>query len=230
MGEAGTSYDLSLARKIPDAWWTVLVVDPVALRLLPALVPRRRITPDGLSLASLALAALAGGAFLGHWWVVGAVLFELHFLLDCLDGKLARLRGTQNPRGGFLDLACDLVGTSWCLAAVGVAAFDGHRPALSLLPVTLYVVYTWSTVHRSKAGALDPERARSGRTGWRADHGLVATPYGVEAETLVLFLLPLTGSERLLRWGLLLAGAFYVLATARNLRATFRAMPKMARD
>jgi hypothetical protein len=59
---------------------------------------------------------------------------------------------------------------------------------------------------------------------------MVATPYGVEAETLVLFLLPLTGSERLLRWGLLLVGAFYVLATARNLRATFRTMPKMARE
>jgi phosphatidylglycerophosphate synthase len=220
---------MAAARKSPDAWWTVLVIDPVALRLLPLLVPRSRVTPDGLSLASLLLALLAGAAFLTEHWVVGAVLFELHFLLDCLDGKLARLRGVQSPRGGFLDLACDLVGTAWCFAAVGHSAFGAtSTPTAALLTAMLYVAYTWSTVHRSKAGAMGEQDAggRGPAAAWLARHRMVPMPYGVEAETLVLFLLPLTGSAQLLRAGLLLASAFFVLATARNLRATYRSLPQ----
>ena len=226
-GESSRGYDLDVARKHPDAWWTVLVIDPIALRILPSLVPRRRITPDGLSVSSLLLALLAGAAFLTDHLVVGALLFELHFLLDCLDGKLARLRGLQSPRGGFLDLACDLVGTSWCFAALGHTVLeDSSVPTLALLPVTLYVVYTWSTLHRSKAGAMTETGTPRGRvTTWLAAHRMTPVPYGVEVETLVLFLLPLTGSEALLRAGLAVAAAFFALAAARNLRATYRRLP-----
>ena len=225
MTTQGSGIDLDRARKRPDAWWTVLVVDPVALRILPALVHRRAVTPDRLSITSLVLALCAGTAFLDQRYVLGAVLFELHFLLDCLDGKLARVRGTQSPRGGFLDVASDLVGTTYCLAAIGVSAFADEQAALSLLPAVLYAVYTCSTLQRGRYGGLSPEgRPRSG-PGWLARRGMVATPYGVEAETLALFLLPLVGSESLLRAGLLLTAAFYVLATARNLVATYRALP-----
>jgi phosphatidylglycerophosphate synthase len=214
---------MARARKRPDAWWTVAVVDPVALRILPRIVDRPRITPDGLSLASLVLALLAGVAFLQDAFVVGAVLFELHFLLDCLDGKLARVRGTQNPRGGFVDLACDLVGTGWCFATLGHSAYaDTAHPTLALLPAVLFVAYTWSTLYRSRAGALTVKLPREG--GWLARHGFGRTPYGVEVEALTLFLVPLTTREDWVRLALYLATAFYVAAMARNLRATYRAL------
>jgi phosphatidylglycerophosphate synthase len=215
------------AAKDPDAWWTVLVVDPVALRVLPHLVDRRRVTPDGLSLASLAFALAAGVGFLNGWWVAGAVLFELHFVLDCLDGKLARVRGTQNPRGGFVDLACDLVGTSWCFATLGVASFAGtERATLALLPALGHVAYTWSTVWRSRAGGLDADRPRAGgRVGrFLAARRMVPLPYGVEVENVVLFVLPLLGREDLVRAALLLATGFFVVAGGRNVRATYRAL------
>jgi phosphatidylglycerophosphate synthase len=220
-------YDLDRARKYPDAWWTVLVVDPVALRVLPLIVARRRITPDGISIASLLLALLAGGAFLQGWFVAGAVLFELHFLLDCIDGKLARVRGTQNPRGGFLDLACDLVGTAFCFAAVGYAAFEHTSHAgLALLAAVGHVTYTWSTVSRSKAGALEPDRVRVTGTQPRR---MNPTPYGVDVEALTLFVLPLTTREEWMRWGLWLAVAFFAVATLRNLRATYARLGPVAR-
>jgi phosphatidylglycerophosphate synthase len=224
--QARPALDLTRARKDPDAWWTVLVIDPLAMRLLPLLVPWRAVTPNGLSLGSLAFAAVAGAAFLdGRFWL-GALLFELHFLLDCLDGKLARLRGIQSPRGGFLDLACDLFGTAWCFGALGVVALEHTRvPTLALLPAALYVVYTWSTLHRAQGGTLGLKRARSGVTGWLASHRMGPLPYGVEVEALTLFLLPLTGHLTTIRTGLGVAAAFFLVAALRNVRATFRGMP-----
>ena len=226
-GRRGEPIDRELALKSPDAWWTVLVIDPLALRVLPMLVPRRRITPDALSVVSFVLALAAGAGFLLGWYIAAAVVFEVAFFIDCLDGKVARLRHTQNPRGGFLDLACDLLGTGWCLAALGHSVVgDTAHPTLALLPALLYVVYTWSTLHRSRAGALAPGRPRTGTAGWFTSRRLVTTPYGVEAETLALFLLPLTTNPTAMRVGLTMAAAFYALAALRNLRQTYRSTPR----
>ena len=215
-----TDIDLSRAKKYPDAWWTVVAVDPLAMRLLPHLVHRPRVTPNRLSVLSLGFAVLSSVAFLADSLAAAAVLFELRFFTDCLDGKLARVRGTSSERGAWVDNACDLLGTSACFAAAGYTAFEGTSLAgAALLAALLDVVYTWSTLHRSKAGALAPDRPRgaSGAVGRR----FAPVPYGVDVEALTLFLLPLTGRHDLMRAGLWLACAFFVLATLRNLRATY---------
>jgi phosphatidylglycerophosphate synthase len=225
-GGRALAIDRRLALKSPDAWWTVLVVDPIALRILPALVPRQRITPDRLSVLSGLLSILAGFGFLAGWYLPAGIVFEVAFVIDCLDGKLARLRHIQNPRGGFLDLACDLIGTGWCYAALGASVFRHTQwSVIALLPALLYTTYTWSTLHRSRAGGLDPGRPRRGIAGWMVTHRLVTTPYGVEVETLSLFILPLTGCSPAMRIGLVIGGAFYALATLRNLKATYRVTP-----
>lgn len=224
--DRSAAIDRALALKSPDAWWTVLVVDPIALRILPALVPRQRITPDRLSVLSGLLSLLAGAGFLAGWYVPAAIVFEVAFVVDCLDGKLARLRHTPSPRGGFLDLACDLLGTGWCYAALGVSVFrHTDRAVIALLPALLYTAYTWSTLHRSRAGGLNPGRPRRGFAARMVARRLVTTPYGVEVETLTLFLLPLTATGSVMRVGLMIAGGFYVLATLRNLRATYQITP-----
>lgn len=214
--------DLSRAKKYPDAWWTVVAVDPLAMRVLPHLVHRPRVTPNRLSVLSLGFAVLAAAAFLADQFVLGAVLFELRFFTDCLDGKLARVRGTSSARGAYVDNICDLLGTAACFAACGYAAFEGTAYAgAALLAALLDVVYTWSTLHRSKAGALEPDRPRgsAGQVGRR----FAPVPYGVDVEALTLFLLPLTTRHDVVRAGLWLAVCFFVVATLRNLRFTYRA-------
>lgn len=226
MTQRPTDVDVSRARKDPDAWWTVLAIDPVAVRVLPWLAARPVVTPDRLSLASLVVALAAGACFLDERFVLGPVLFELHFLLDCLDGKLARVRGTSSPRGGFLDVACDLLGTTWCFGALGVAVFEGTSTAyLALVAAVAHVAYTWSTATRSGAGAIDRQRERTGLAGALRRRRMVSAPGGVETETGVLFLLPLLGREDVLRVALVAAAVFLALLGARNTRATYRALP-----
>jgi phosphatidylglycerophosphate synthase len=215
--------DLSRAKKYPDAWWTVVAIDPLAMKVLPHLVHRPKVTPNRISLVSFVFAVLAALAFLDERLILGAVLFELRFFTDCLDGKLARIRGTSSERGAFIDNTCDLIGTAACFGAVGYVAFaDTSYAGIGLLTALLHVTYTWSTLQRSRLGALDPDRPRAG--GRQVGRRFAPVPYGVDVEALTLFLLPLTTSMTLIRAGMWLAIAFFVLATLRNLRITFTSL------
>jgi phosphatidylglycerophosphate synthase len=225
-----TDVDLARAAKPVDAWWTVLVVDRLVLPILPRIVRNRRITPDNVTAVGLALAVGAAVAFAKGALVVGAVAFELHFFLDCIDGKLARVRRTQNPRGAFLDLGSDLVATSACYGGLGYAALSTSSvPYLAFAPAVLYVVYTWSTLYRRAVAAPGPavtSKAEPSRyRAFMARHRLSPAPYGVELESGLFFVLPLLGSHWALRGGLVCASAFYFVAASRNARATARALP-----
>lgn len=109
-----------------DAWWTVLLVDPLASRLvrLTAAVPW--ITPTRLTVVAFLLGLAAAGSFLQAttgWLLVGAALYHLGFVLDCMDGKIARLRGTGSMLGSWLDFLLDRVRVFVCV----VALFGGMR-------------------------------------------------------------------------------------------------------
>ena len=89
--------------KPKDAWWTVLLVDPVAGPLVRLVAPYRWITPDLLTIVAtiIGIASTVCFALGGRWWIVaGALLFHLSFIVDCMDGKIARLNGTGSLFGG----------------------------------------------------------------------------------------------------------------------------------
>src|SRR3954468_368809 len=83
--------------KARDAWWTVALVDPLASRLVRLLAPWRPVTPHPLTPAAFGVGVGAAACFWQQaygWLVAGAVLFHLSFVIDCMDGKIARLNGT----------------------------------------------------------------------------------------------------------------------------------------
>jgi hypothetical protein len=91
---------VSLTMKARDAWWTVVVIDPIAGTLVRLVSPVRRVTPNLLTLVSAVVAAGAVAAFAVGWLVVGALLFQASFVIDCMDGKLASLREQFGRYGG----------------------------------------------------------------------------------------------------------------------------------
>src|SRR3954469_3903110 len=93
-----------------DAWWTVWLVDPLASRLVWLVAPWRWVTPNRLTTAAFLIglgsaAALWQGTY--GWLLLGALLFHLSFVLDCMDGKIARLNGTGSVFGAWLDYVFD---------------------------------------------------------------------------------------------------------------------------
>ena len=111
------------AKKL-DYWWTVLAVDPVALRLVRLFSARGWPTPDQTTVVSLVLGLLVGPAYgLGTRLALigGAALFYVSFVFDCVDGKLARALGTSSPRGQALDRLAD--GARRGSASLGLALY-----------------------------------------------------------------------------------------------------------
>ncbi|MBB2942455.1 hypothetical protein FB565_002168 [Actinoplanes lutulentus] len=100
-----------------DAWWTVLLVDPLASRLVRLVAPYRWITPNVLTLFAtvLGVGAMVGFAIGDRWALAaGAILFHLSFVVDCMDGKIARLNGTGTIFGQWLDFVLDRVRVFFC--------------------------------------------------------------------------------------------------------------------
>lgn len=108
-----------------DSWWTVLLVDPLAGRLTRWIAPYRSITPNRITVAAFlfglgAAAAFAlGGARQSHWWLIGGALaYHASFVLDCVDGKIARLNGTGTVFGAWLDYVFDRLRIVACTIAL----------------------------------------------------------------------------------------------------------------
>src|SRR3982751_6886689 len=96
--------------KPKDAWWTVLLVDPIAARLVRIVAPYRGITPNILTIIATVIGLGAAGSFAmqTRWWLVaGALLFHVSFIVDCMDGKIARLNGTGSIFGAWFDFVFD---------------------------------------------------------------------------------------------------------------------------
>src|SRR4051794_28937500 len=107
--------------KSRDAWWTVWLVDPLASRLVWIVAPWRWATPNVLTtlafLVGLGSAACFWQGTYG-WVLAGAVLFHLSFVLDCMDGKIARLKGTGSVFGAWLDYVFDRLRVLVCTVAL----------------------------------------------------------------------------------------------------------------
>ena len=132
--------------KVRDLCWTVFVIDPVAVPLVGWLRRFRSVTADRLTVASTLVAVVAALLFATQHFVLGAVVYQLSFLLDCLDGKIASLRGKRHGWGGWFDQAGDATRIAVCSAglAFGLVAAEYDAPWQVLLLV-LYPAVRWST-------------------------------------------------------------------------------------
>lgn len=93
------------------------------------------LTPTHVTLCSLGLYSLAAGLIVvgGAWSIVGAVLLPVSYVLDCLDGQLARYTGKTSAIGDYLDKTLDVLKIFIINAAMAIAAFNLTGKSLFLL-------------------------------------------------------------------------------------------------
>ena len=100
------------------------------------LVPLRAtsITPNQVTLLTLVVFAVGATmmAMCPSWraLVIAAGVIELSYVLDCVDGQLARLKGTSSPVGAHLDFLMDEL-KAFCSSPR--SAFDCGAPAARIL-------------------------------------------------------------------------------------------------
>ncbi|MBV2362662.1 CDP-alcohol phosphatidyltransferase family protein [Streptomonospora nanhaiensis] len=158
-----------------DSWWTVAFADPLAVRLVRVIANRTRITPNQLTVSALFLGLGAAAAFAVAWWpflLLGALLYYLCFLVDCMDGKLARLTDRETLFGSWMDYLFDRLRVLVCAIALmggqyvltGQVVFVWMALAVVFVDMLRYLnalqVYKVRREMRSRiAGALERARA-----------------------------------------------------------------------
>ena len=210
------------ALKPRDSWWTVLFVDAVTIHLLPGLLKVPGVTPMRLSLLGLAVGAVSVWSFASGWLIAGALLFQLRYVIDCLDGKVARVRGQTSAWGAFADLAIDVATVAACYAALGYWALSSQAPHAwtVLLLLVAYTISAWVHLYR-RLGLGETERTSRPATPvtrvW-ARSRFRPYPASVEVETALLVFFPLLAP---IDWYAYVAGAaalFYLVSAADGVR------------
>ncbi|MDQ3881395.1 MAG: CDP-alcohol phosphatidyltransferase family protein [Chloroflexota bacterium] len=150
-----------------DSWWTVLVIDPLAGPLVRAAYPFAWITPNVITAASVVVAAAAAAAFALGWLVAGGLLFQLSFLLDCTDGKLAWTRNMVSGHGSYVDAIGDATRFVMCTGALvySLAGSETTAPGwvvlFALFPTIHYAIFTTGAAWPKRPAANAPLTVRA---------------------------------------------------------------------
>ena len=164
------------------------LLTPVAARL------GRRVHPNAVSVAALAVGLLVGVLAARRLYGAALAAWALNRVLDGLDGTLARVTGRQSDFGGYLDILLDFV----VYAAVplglvyGAGTLDAARAGLWLVASFFVNAASWMYL-----SAVLERRAQGAAS--RGELTTVTMPPALVAgaETVVLYALFLAFPARL---------------------------------
>jgi phosphatidylglycerophosphate synthase len=125
------------SKKKRDNFWTEWISRPPAA-VLVWMLKGTRITPNQVSFLAIAVAA-GGCAMLVLWrtWiglVAAGLVLQLAYVIDCVDGQLARIKSMASPVGALLDFMLDEVKASMVIAAASARLYlQSQNPRWLLL-------------------------------------------------------------------------------------------------
>ncbi len=203
-----TKTDLKKVLKKKDAWWTVLVIDRIAIPLtlftanyLPF------ISPNTFTILSLLVSLTAAYSFFNGHMLQGVLLYELAFLFDCIDGKLASLTQKQSLKGLWLDKIADKLRLFFNTVALSLKCCP-------LIGLTFVFLYLWDEIDaityenmaiKNRKDKYDKINKTTGLSGLLLKHRLALLPSAVEMDTLAFFIGPLTSIKAGFLAGILIA-------------------------
>lgn len=130
-----------------EEWWSRVFATPAAYWILGVVADWRWITPNRLTLLSLATALVA--CFLittgdERNFLIAAAVIQVSYIADCMDGQLARYRNTSSRFGAFFDKWSDYVKFPAILLALTIDALHrdpSHTPMVLGLAAVFLVGY-----------------------------------------------------------------------------------------
>lgn len=127
--------------KTRTAWYKVLVIDQIAVPLTKILA-RTNVTPNQITLAGFGVRCIAAWLVLINKPLWAFSCWQIGFLLDSVDGKLARLTSRVSRLGKKMDVWSDTIAVWIFAGAISVVALLPDRKILFLLAVLLLSLRT----------------------------------------------------------------------------------------
>lgn len=103
-------------------WWEQIILKPLVYRLVWLYANYTKFTPNQITITSFIFGLLSAYFFLQGTkinLIIGALLFEVSYILDCVDGRIARLKALESKIGGYLDITTDVI--KYCFIIICMA-------------------------------------------------------------------------------------------------------------
>src|SRR5688572_10034295 len=96
-----------------------------------------RVTPNQVSFLAIAIAAIGCAVMVawrhGYGLITAGLLLQLAYVVDCVDGQLARVKGQSSPVGALLDFMLDEVKAFLVLGSAAARLYLQSKDASYLL-------------------------------------------------------------------------------------------------
>lgn len=125
--------------------WSELFIEPLVIYLTPVLAAWR-VHPNVLTVISLLFGLSCCVFFALGYWIWGAIAFQATYIPDCLDGKVARLRGMTSAFGAKLDAWADYARKPSCFLGIGIYFYINDQLFFAALTALLLFIHVF--VHR----------------------------------------------------------------------------------
>ncbi|NPA76677.1 MAG: CDP-alcohol phosphatidyltransferase family protein [Candidatus Diapherotrites archaeon] len=136
--------------KSVDSATTVALVDPIAIKITYILAKIKIIHPNIITITGGITTILAAYSFVKGNIFAGSLLWYITYLLDCIDGKLARLTDRVSKLGGILDETIDNIGAIIIPTSAMVAINNPTFRVASTLWVLNYLIsIIWERKNRN---------------------------------------------------------------------------------
>ena len=153
------------------SWWASFGVLPLANRLVVLTCNYTDLTPNQITAVSSAFRLLSALCFVGGsrlGLVAGALCYYLAYVIDCVDGPVARLKGKTSAFGRYFDHLSDLVGDILILAALSIGQGLFFTPMVLAM---LFMHVAESYVSYLANFVLDSRTSRENRGGESSGRG-----------------------------------------------------------
>jgi phosphatidylglycerophosphate synthase len=127
---------LNVTSQPREEWWSRVFATPIAQLILTVVADWRWITPNRLTILSFLMTILCGMLILvgDTARLVGAgVVLQIAYIIDCMDGQLARYRGVSSQVGSLLDKWTDFVKFPFVVVALTLQASTQHPTTTPIL-------------------------------------------------------------------------------------------------
>ncbi|MFB5190308.1 CDP-alcohol phosphatidyltransferase family protein [Alicyclobacillus fastidiosus] len=152
---------INACAKRPIDIWTNFIYYPLSIRLVYA-VRKTGITPNALTISSLII-ALVGCAFflrgVRQDVLIGLLLVQISYVVDCADGQLARYKQQFSPVGGWIDQVADRIKefSIYTSLAYGYTRLHGSDNQIWLYAMfALFVLYLLEYYGQIRMGKPQP--------------------------------------------------------------------------
>jgi len=119
-----------------EEWWSRVFASPAAYFILHLIADWRVVTPCRLTLLSFVLVLLTSWLIildLQSFFVLAAVVLQVSYVIDCMDGQLARYREVSSELGVFLDKCLDYIKFPTVIFALLMDGVKRHESAIVLI-------------------------------------------------------------------------------------------------